>query len=376
MEAAQVKFFMMEDEFQNSQGMAMSEKENSLSFWYEELEGSDFPLVGKKNANLGEMRKAGIPISPGFALTLKANDIFIRETGILDELGKYINSLGEVSVEKCQAASDFTLDLINDATVPQVLVDEICSQYGKLCDLAGVPNLRVAVRSSGAVSMPGQMETYLNIMGEKDLVDYVKKTWASAYHVEAITYRMNKDMGFLLNIGVGVPKMVNSRVSGVIFTLNPLNGDRSKISVDVSYGLGEAVVSGLVTPDNYLLDKVTLDVISSTKGAKEIQCVYNEGGSDIKEVAVCEEDRNRFCLQRDELVELCKVSKTIDRYYGKPYDIEFGIDRDLSFPSNIIILQVRPESVWSKKEAQAKTEKKKDAMDRIVGQLITGVRFK
>jgi len=354
----------------------MSDKQTKLTFWYDELEGSDFELVGKKNANLGEMRKAGIPIAPGFALSLYANNLFVEEAGIKAQLAKYIASLGQVTEETCQAASEFALGLIEQGTIPSVIADEAAREYEKLCGMTQVPDTPVAVRSSGAVSMPGQMETYLNIRGEKDLLKYIKKTWASAYHIEAITYRMNKGMGFLLNIGVGIPKMVNSRVSGVIFTLNPLNGDRSKISLDVSYGLGEAVVSGLVTPDNYLVDKVAMSVVKSTKGSKEMQCVYNEDGSDIQEVPVAEEDRERFCISNEELMELCRVSKSIDRYYKKPYDIEFGIDADLPFPENVIILQVRPESVWSKKPAAARTEKKADAMDRIVSQLITGVRVK
>jgi pyruvate,water dikinase len=354
----------------------MVDKESRLLFWYEELVGDDFPLVGKKNANLGEMLKGGIRTSPGFALTLHANDLFITETDIKAKLAEYLDTLGEATLEACKKASAFAVGLIEEAEVPAVIVEETHEAYRRLCEMCRTRDVPVAVRSSGAVSMPGQMETYLNIRGEKDLIHYIKKTWASAYHVEAITYRMNKGMGFLLNIGVGIPKMVNSRVSGVVFTLNPLNGDRSKITVDVSYGLGEAVVSGLVTPDYYLVDKVTLNPIKSTRGSKEVMCVYNESGSDIKTVEVPEEDRNRFCVTTEELKEICRVSKAIDKYYGKPYDIEFAIDGDLPFPENVIILQVRPESVWTKKEAEARTEQKKDAMERIVTQLVTGVRLK
>ena len=354
----------------------MTDKESRILFWYDELEGSDYPLVGKKNANLGEMLKGGIRTSPGFALTLHANDLFITETGIKQELAAYLESLGEATLENSKAASDVVVRMIMDATVPDAIVQEATEAYQRLCEMCSTENVPVAVRSSGAVSMPGQMETYLNIRGEEDLIHYIKKTWASAYHVEAITYRLNKGMGFLLNIGVGIPKMVNSRVSGVAFTLNPLNGDRSKITVDVSYGLGEAVVSGLVTPDNYLVDKVTLTVIKSTKGTKETKCVYNETGSDCSFVDVAPEDRERFSVTSEELKEICRVSKAIDKYYGKPYDIEFAIDADLPFPDNVIILQVRPESVWSKKAEEGKTGEKKDALDRIVSQLVSGVRIK
>jgi pyruvate, water dikinase len=354
----------------------MSDKESTLLFWYEELEGSDFPLVGKKNANLGEMLKGGIRTSPGFALTVYANDLFMTETGIKAELETYLESLGEATLEACKRASEFSMKRIEEATVPAVIVDAACAAYRRLSEMSHTENVPVAVRSSGAVSMPGQMETYLNIRGEKDLIHYIKRTWASAYAVEAITYRLNKGMHFLLNIGVGIPKMVNSRVSGVSFTLNPLNGDRSKITVDISYGLGEAVVSGLVTPDNYLVDKVTLNPIKSTKGSKEIMCAYNETGSDIQVVDVPAEDRERLCVTPEELREICRVSKAIDKYYGKPYDIEFAIDGDLSFPENVIILQVRPESVWSKKTAEAKVGPQQDALERIVNQLVTGVKVK
>jgi len=354
----------------------MIEKEKKFTLWYDEMDGSDYPFAGKKNANLGEMIKAGIPVAHGFSITIFANDKFIIDTGVKTELEKHLTELGEVTYETAKEASAVAIGLIENAQIPADIAEDILSNYRRLCELTKTGICPVAVRSSGAVSMPGQMETYLNIRGEKDLIDYVKKCWASAYNVEAIMYRMNKGMPFLFNIGVGIPKMVNSRVSGIIFTINPVNGDPSKISIDASYGLGEAVVSGLVTPDTYLVDKITLDVINITKGSKETQCIYREGGSDIIQAPVPEEKRGQACLSRDEIRELSRVAKLIENYYGKAYDIEFGIDADMPFPENIIILQVRPESVWSKKAAQQKTVASKNPMELLLSQLIAGKRLK
>ena len=354
----------------------MSGNDTRYTLWYEETEGKDFEFVGKKNANLGEMIKAGIRVSPGFSITIYANDRFITDTGIKAKIEAYLKELGSVTFETTKKASEYSIDLIESAKIPDEIEEDILSNYRRLCETSRTADVPVAVRSSGAISMPGQMETYLNIRGGRDLITYVKRCWSSAYNVEAIMYRANKGMGFLFNIGVGIPKMVNSRVSGIIFTINPLNGDPSKISIDASYGLGEAVVSGLVTPDTILMDKITFDPVKTTVGSKEIQCVYRENGSDIIQTEVPEDRRGKLSVSPDELHELCRLGKLIEDYYGKAYDIEFGIDADLPFPENIIILQVRPESVWSKKQVEAKTEKKKDPMERILGQLLTGVRLK
>jgi pyruvate,water dikinase len=354
----------------------MGEKEKKYILWYDEMEGADYPIVGKKNSNLGEMIKAGIPVSHGFAVTIYANDQFLILSGIKEGIEKQIVSLGQVTYETAKKASAIAMELIEKAPMPAVIEREILDNYKKLCEKTCLNACPVAVRSSGAASMPGQMETYLNIFGEKDLIDYIKKCWASAYNTEAIMYRMNKGMPFLFNIGVGIPKMVNSRVSGIIFTINPINGDPSKISIDASYGLGEAVVSGLVTPDTYLIDKITFDLVKTIIGSKETQCVYRDQGSDIVQKDVPEEKRGVTCLSVPEIKELARIGKLIENYYGLAYDIEFGIDADFPFPENIIILQVRPESVWSKKEVAAKTEKKKDPMERILGQLLTGVKIK
>ncbi len=354
----------------------MDNPEKRLTLWYNDLKGDDFPLVGKKNANLGEMLKAGIPISPGFAITIHANDVFMRESGVKAKLEKLLaDECKESTPENISHLSKFAMAAIETASMPPALEKYILADYHRLCDICGVEDLPVAVRSSGAVSMPGQMETYLNIRGDQDLSDYIRKCWASSYCVEALTYRINRELGVLFNIGVGIPKMVNSRISGVIFTINPLNGDPSKISIDASYGLGEAVVSGLVTPDTYLIDKITLDPVKIIKGSKEVECVYRTGSSDIVEREVDEARRQVNALSQEELRHLCIVSKKIEKYYGKAYDIEFGIDADLEFPENVIILQVRPESVWNKKKTEKKTAEPADAMNMILKQLINGVKF-
>ncbi len=356
----------------------MTDLSNRNIIWYNELKGENFNLVGKKNANLGEMLHAGIPVSPGFAITIKANDYFVDKSGIKKEMERLVEKYPTPNNEQVKEISKTLMDMIEEADMPKDLEEEILENYDKLCDQVGVKDVPVAVRSSGAVSMPGQMETYLNIRGHNDLIKYIKMCWASSYNVEAIHYRLNRGMGLIFNIGVGIPKMVNSRVSGVIFTLNPVNGDLSKISIDASYGLGEAVVSGLVTPDTYLIDKVTFEVVKRVKGAKEIECVYREGGSDIVQKEVDEERRNKFCLTDEEIRYLCEVAIRIEDYYGKPYDIEFGIDKDMKFPENVIILQVRPESVWNKKreEEKKKLDASKGAMGAMVDFLIHGVKIK
>lgn len=353
----------------------MTSKNELLTIWYEEMDGDDFTLVGKENASLGEMIKAGIPVSPGFAIAIHAMDKFIAKTGVKEQLIKLLRETDQASYEAVKPVSDATIRLIEATELPSDLQDAIVSDYRKLCEKSGIPNCPVAVRASVAVSMPGKTASFMNIRGEKDLIDYVRRCWSSAYNVEAIMYRMSTDTPLLLNIGVGISKMVNPRASGVVFTINPINGDPSKISIDANYGLGEALASGLVTPDTYFLDKIVMEPVKTVIGTKETQYVYSDSGSDIVQVPVSEEKRGVPCLTYQETLELARIGKLIEDYYGKACYIEFSIDADSPFPGNITILRIRPESVWSKKQAIPRTEKRKDAMDRLVVQLIHGMKL-
>lgn len=189
------------------------------------------------------------------------------------------------------------------------------------------------------------------------------------------TDRKNSGVPPFLNSGVDATKMVNPRVSGIIVTLNPINGDPSKIAIDASYGLGVAVASGLVTPDTYLIDKIVMEPVKTVIGSKEIRSVYSDSEKNVVQAPVPEEKRHTACLTPEETLELARIGKLTEDYCGEACNIDFAIDPDSPFPENILILRVRPESVWSKKQAVPRTEKKKDAMDRLVGQLITGMKL-
>jgi pyruvate, water dikinase len=350
----------------------MADKERAYTIWYNELGGRDFPLVGRKNADLGDMIKAGIRVSPGFAVTISANEKFMADTGIKGEVGKYLEELGKVTYDTTRKASRFIIKLIEEAAIPGEIEEDILTNYRKLCEMSNTRDVPVAVRSSEAIPMPGLMDTYLNIRGAEDLITYVKRCWGSAYTGEAITYRANKGMGFLFNMSVGIPKMVNSRVSGILYTINPVNGDTSKMMIEASYGLGEAITRRLVTPDAILVDKSTTEVVKTTIGAKDVKYVYRDQGSDIVHAGVPEDMREKVSLNGTEIAELCRLGRLIEDYYGRAYDIEFGIDGDLPFPDNIIVLQVRPESVWTKRDKAPRTGRKRDPMEHALSQLLAG----
>jgi pyruvate, water dikinase len=352
----------------------MTEIDARYTVWYDEVDGKDFALVGKENANLGEMTKAGVRVSPGFCVTVRAHEKFIEANDLKNTIGSYLEELGPVTYETTKKASEYSMGLVESSTIPSDIQSEILAGYRKLCEVSHISNVPVAIRSSVPISMPGEMGNYLNVQGEGDLISCIKKCWGSVYEVEAITYRANKGMSFLFHIGVGVPKMVKSRVSGVVSTVNPLNGDPSMISVQASYGLGDAVVRGLVGPDSILIDKATGDIVKSVVGSKEIECVESSSGSDVVQVTVPAEMRGKLSLEHEEINELVRLAKVIEDYYGRAYEIEFGIDRDLDFPRNIIVLQVRPESVWSRKEGAPQPANKGEVMDRVLGQILTSVR--
>ncbi len=341
-------------------------------YWFEEISRKKFEQVGGKNASLGEMVQMGTRVPPGFAVTTYAYDYFLRKSG----LNKEIFPMLEGSKSKGQRELAEVCKKVRKTIINAPLIDEISIEIGKaylkLCDNVGKKDLPVAVRSSATsedlpwASFAGLQDTYLWIVGVSEVILKVKSCWASLFSDRATSYR--NDMGFSHDrekISVTVQKMVNSRSAGVMFTLNPINGDRSEVALNSSWGLGESVVSGVVTPDEFMIDKATLKVKRKTLGEKDKEIVPAEKSGVITR-EVDEARRAAFSVTKEEIDELVKMGIRIEEHYENPTDIEWAVDNDMKFPDNIFILQARPETVWSKKKQVTKEEEEKQDTDYVI----------
>jgi pyruvate,water dikinase len=351
----------------------LSEKKD-LVIWFENLRKEDVPIVGGKNASLGEMISANMPVPPGFAITAFAYEKFIEDTRIADKIYKTIKeTVTDLNDPKqYDAASKKIRELIEKTTMPKEIENAIRSAYKDLNKRLNMKDTFVAVRSSATAedlpdaSFAGQQETYLNTKGVNDLLGNVMKCWSSLFTPRAIFYRNEK--GFAhekVFISVGIQKMVNSRAAGVMFTINPVTGDRDEIVIEGNYGLGETVVSGSVNPDDFILDKKTLNIKSSRIANKTIMYIRDPATGKTIHLDVPEDKRKEFCINEDEVMRLGQQAKLIEEHYGKAMDIEWAIDQDVSFPKNMFIVQARPETVWSGKTMKTTSGEEKKAGEEL-----------
>lgn len=342
-----------------------------LVIWFENLRKTDIPSVGGKNANLGEMINVGIPIPPGFAITAYSYKKFIEKSGISEKIYEIIKeTVKDLNDPKqYEEASKKIRELIEATPMPKDIGGAIRSAYEELCRKLGLSDVFVAVRSSATAedlpdaSFAGQQETFLNVRGVRHLLENTVKCWSSLFTPRAIFYRTEK--GFAhekVFISVGVQKMVNSKAAGVIFTINPVTGDPSQIVIEGNYGLGESVVSGAVTPDDFVVDKNTLKIIERRIAKKTIQYLRDPDTGKTVHLDVPVEKQEQPCLNDEEIIKLAELAKRIEQHYGKAQDIEWAIDSDLSFPDNIFIVQSRPETVWSLKLAEKPTKAEAEGM--------------
>ena len=327
---------------------------------FDELGSEHNDVVGKKCAQLGEMTRAGFNVPPGFALSLHAYEVFMEKSGASEEIGEYLKEFeadpkDPTDLPKYDKASKIIRAMIERMEMPEELEGPISSSYDDLCRASGVRDVSVATRSAGPSSHPGQYETFLHVRGKSEVLRNIIKVWSSTFNQRSIHARHAAGLPLDYDpIGVAVLKMVNSKAAGVMFTLNPANGDKSKIIIEGNWGLGESVVSGSVTPDEWVVDKVVIEIVKRAISHKTHEFILDEtsGRAGMLDVPVDRQDIP--CLADEEVLELAMHGKKVERHYGKPQDIEWCIDRDLPFPQNIFFVQTRPETIWSKKKSEGK----------------------
>jgi len=326
-----------------------------LIYWFEEIGAKNGHLVGNKCANLGEMIQLGVRISQGFAVSANCYIRFVEETGAKQEIIEYIRSQDKIEgIRELDEASRKIRAMIEDKELPGDMKDKIASAYELLSKKMGTHDAYVAVRSSSlsedsvGASFAGQFESYLNVKGNEDLFNKVKKVWSSTFTSRAISYRTIKKMAPEGDsIGVAVLAMVNARSSGITFTVDPVTDDFSKMIIEANWGLGEGVVSGGECVDGFVVDKESLNVIKSHI-ANKVQCVVRkEDGTRWAEVPA--HMQAMPCISDEEVKEIAKVARYVEASLGCPQDMEWAIDQDLPFPDNIFWLQTRPAKVETKK---------------------------
>jgi pyruvate, water dikinase len=338
----------------------MPEIKYTLSFT--ECCKEDYIKLGGKGASLASMSAAQFPVPIGFCITTDAYKNLMDESGLWQMIQDKIAQIDLKNTTDLDKVSADVRDLISQIPMPTPIAESIKLAYKNLCAITNSANdLPVAVRSSANAedlpdaSFAGQQDTYLWVVGEEAVLEYTRKCWASLFTSRAINYRFDhkiKESDVLMC--VVVQKMVNARSAGVLMTLNPTNGDRSKIVIDSSWGLGETVVSGEVTPDNFLIDKVILDILKSNIHAKAIEHVPDVAAKKVLVREIIGERALEPSLNSEEIIALCKMAKTVEKHYGCPQDIEWAIDSDMPEGQNIMLLQSRPETVWSQKKTETK----------------------
>ena len=336
-------------------------------YWLKDLGKEYNDVVGKKSANLGEMTKVeGIRVPPGFAISIAAYESFARETGLHQEIENYLKHslnqrVGLADFQKLQQVSNGIRNIVESKEVIAYLKQDIASYYKSLCEKCESTDIAVSVRSAGAKSHPGQYETYLNVTGCDDVLDKILRVWSSIYNTTSISAALRQAIPIenCPPLGVCVLKMVNAKAAGVCLTVHPITGDDTEAMVESNWGLGESVVSGAVTPDKFIVDKIKMTIKESITGKKEKQMVMKERGTVVEEF--CPDGPNELSLTEKEVISIVQFAKSLEKHFGIPQDIEWAIDMDSPSSRNIFILQARP---------QGSIPQKKSITDQIADMMI------
>lgn len=307
--------------------------------WFKEVSKSDIATVGGKGANLGEMFRAKVPVPNGYIVTAQAYFDFLESTKLNKKIGEILAHSDTTKIEIIQQVSLQIKKLILESQIPENLAHQIRSYYGKLC---GLRDKYVAVRSSATAedlpeaSFAGQQETYLNVLGAEEVVEHVKKCWASLFETRAIFYRQEHKFDHM-KVGIAVPVqlMVESEVSGVMFTVDPVLGDKTKIIIEAVWGLGEMIVQGQATPDHYELAKVDLKILDKVISTQKNR--LSKHGSVTSKISVPDKLQSAQKISDKVIVEIAKIGKILENHYFFPQDIEWAYAK-----GKVYITQTRP----------------------------------
>ncbi len=346
---------------------------------FDSAEVQDFPRMGGKCASLARMIAAGVSVPGGFAVATDAYAAHLDSGSLRERVGRILDGLDVDDVDDQEARSAEIRAAIIGAPMPASVEADIRLTYNSA---AGGDDQPVAVRSSAtAEDMPdasfaGQQDTFLWVVGADAVVEKVKACWASLFNARAISYRAKNNIGQTdIAMSVGVQRMVDAAAAGVALTLDPINGDRTRIVIDSAFGLGEPVVSGEITPDNFVVDKVLLEIVQRRIAEKDHELVADPAGRRTMRRSLDAERRSLPSLTNAQIVGVAKLAKSLEKSMGCPQDVEWAIDRNLPDGQNVIALQSRPETVWSRKKADCR---KTYAMgiEGVVGTLLSPLQAK
>ena len=335
--------------------------------WFEEIGLGDREQVGGKGGSLGELTRAGIAVPPGYVLTTMAFERFLAALEEKSPVRAAVAALKSYDLEAITDCSRALRRRIEEAELPREMLEDLTVAHERL--VGSSPEQPVAVRSSATcedaqdASFAGLQDTYLWVRGVADTAHRVRSCWASLYSVESISYRLTH--GFPVErvaMAVVVQVMVDAGRAGVMFTRSPTTGDRSVVTIEAAWGVGSAVVGGEVTPDRWVLGKITGEISTREISDKHVQHVAAQEGG-VAAVAVSEERRRVACLSDEQLQQLRALARRIERHYGRAQDIEWAIDRH---SGAIVLLQSRPETVWSAKEAAPIAKREQDPLTHLM----------
>jgi pyruvate,water dikinase len=299
------------------------------------LSKNDIAIAGGKGASLGEMTQAKVPVPLGFVILASAFNEFLKETDLNVEIDAILGKIKKNTTSLIEKASVEIRDLIKDADFPQKVAVEVIKEFSRLkAPLVAVRSSATAEDSSIA-SWAGELESYLNITS-KGLLEAVKNCWSSLFTPRAIFYRFEKKLNDQkVSVAVVIQKMIQSEISGIVFTANPVTEDKNQMIIEAGYGLGEAIVGGKVTPDTYIIAKKKNAILDKNISEQKMMIVKNQKGT--KEVAVSKIKQTKQKISDKKILELAEICQCIEKHYGKSQDIEWAFEK-----GKFYITQSRP----------------------------------